>query len=127
VPSEWGVSCAPLDGSLRLAFPDPPAPQRYSGRSGAGLIATRVADVKLRVIEALIERQLPIALAPGVLAATLQDVLDNARLAYFDDWLSLSRQARSIADEQISDYISALTARGPLVPAETESGTEGHP
>jgi hypothetical protein len=127
VPSEWGVSRTPLDGSLMLAFPDPPAPQRYSGRSGAGLMGARVADVNLRVLEALDERHLPVALAPGVLAAMLQDVLDEARLAYFDDWLSLSREVRSVRDDQISDYISALTARGPLVPAETDAGTDGHP
>lgn len=127
VPLEWGVSRTPLDGSLALAFPDPPAPQRYSGRSGAGLMATRVADISLRVLEALIDRHLPVALAPGVLAAALQDVLDDARLAYFDDWLSLSREIQSLGNDQINDYISALTARGPLVPAETDSGTDGHP
>jgi hypothetical protein len=127
VPSEWGVSRMPLDGALGLSFPDPPAPHRYSGRSGAGLMATRVADVSLRVLEVLNERHLPITLAPGVLAAALQDVLDGARLAYFDDWLSFAREVQSIGDEQFSDYISALTARGPLVPAETGSGTDGHP
>ncbi len=127
VPSEWGVSRAPLDGSLDLSFPDPPSPQRYSGRSGAGLMATRVADVNLRVLEVLTERRLPIALAPGVLAGALQDVLDGARLAYFDDWLSLARKVQSLGDDEFSDYISALTARGPLVLAETDSGTDGHP
>ena len=124
VPAEWGVSCAPIDGSLALAFPDPPAPQRYSGRSGAGFMATRVADLNIRVLEALEERHLPIALAPGVLAAMLQDVLDDARLAYFDDWLSLSREVQSLREDQISDYISALTAGGPLVPAQTDAGTD---
>jgi hypothetical protein len=127
VPAEWGVSCAPIDGSLALAFPDPPAPQRYSGRSGAGLMATRVADVNIRVLETLELRHLPVALAPGVLAAMLQDVLDDARLAYFDDWLSLSREVQSLREDQISDYISALTAGGPLVPAQTDAGTDGHP
>jgi hypothetical protein len=127
VPSEWGVSRAPLDGSLALAFPDPPAPQRYSGRSGAGLMATRVADVNIRVLEALEERHLPVALAPGVLAAMLQDVLDDARLAYFDDWLSLSREVQALGDDQIGDYVSALTADGPLVPTQTGSRTVGHP
>ena len=127
LPREWGVSRMPLDGSLDLGFPDPPAPQRYSGRSGAGLLATRLADVNLRVLDALTQLRLPISLAPGVLAAALQDVLDNARLAYFDDWLSLSRDIQSLGDDAFSDYISALTARGPLVPAETDSGTDGHP
>jgi hypothetical protein len=110
-----------------LAFPDPPAPQRYCGRAGAGLMATRVADVGLRVLEALSDHGLPIALAPGVLAAALQDVLDNARLAYFDDWLSLSRAVDALDDDQLIDYISALTARGPLVPMQTDSGTDGRP
>jgi hypothetical protein len=127
VPSEWGVSRAPLDGSLALAFPDPPAPQRYSGRSGAGLMASRVADVNIRVLEALEKRHLPVALAPGVLAAMLQDVLDDARLAYFDDWLSLSREVQALGDDQIADYVSALTAGGPLVPTQTGSETDGHP
>jgi hypothetical protein len=90
-------------------------------------MATRLADVNLRVLEVLTQLRLPISLAPGVLAAALQDVLDNARLAYFDDWLSLSRDIQSLGDDAFSDYISALTARGPLVPAETGSGTDGHP
>jgi hypothetical protein len=127
VPAEWGVSRAPIDGSLALGFPDPPAPQRYGGRPGSGLMAARVADVNIRVLEALHDRQLPIALAPAALAAMLQDVLDDARLAYFDDWMSLSREVQSLGDDQIDDYISALTTRGPLVPAETTSGTDGHP
>ncbi len=127
LPRAWGVSRMPLDGSLDLGFPNPPAPQRYSGRSGAGLMATRLADVNLRVLDVLTRLRLPISLAPGVLAAALQDVLDNARLAYFDDWLSLSRDIQSLGDDAFSDYISALTARGPLVPAETDSGTDGHP
>jgi hypothetical protein len=127
VPSEWGIAQTPLDGSLLLAFPDPPAPQRYCGRSGAGLMATRVADVGLLVLEAISDHGLPIALAPGVLAAALQDVLDNARLAYFDDWLSLSRAVEALDEDQLTDYVSALTARGPLVPVQTDSGTDGRP
>jgi len=90
-------------------------------------MATRVADVNIRVLEALKERHLPVALAPGVLAAMLQDVLDDARLAYFDDWLSLSREVQALGDDQIGDYVSALTAGGPLAPTQTGSGTDGHP
>ncbi len=126
VPAEWGTSRAPLDGSLRLAFPDPSAPQRYSGRSGSGLMAARMADLKLAVLERLVEVSLPVALTPGVLAAALQDFLDDVRLAYFDDWLSMARRSREISADSISDYVSALTAGGPLVPA-SGPGTDGHP
>jgi hypothetical protein len=126
VPAEWGTSRAPLDRSLRLAFPDPSAPQRYSGRSGAGFMAARMADLKLAVLERLVERNLPVALTRGVLAAALQDFLDDVRLAYFDDWLSMARRSREISVDSMSDYVSALTAGGPLVPA-SGPGTDGHP
>jgi hypothetical protein len=127
LPAEWGVSRAPIDGCLGLAFPDPPAPQRYSGRSGAGFMAARMADVKLAVLEHLVERKLPVALTPGVLAAALQDFFDEARLAYFDDWLSMARHVRETPDDRTSDHISALTAGGPLVPVAPGTGTDGHP
>jgi hypothetical protein len=74
--------------------------------------------VGLRIAEALSELKLPAALAPGVLAFAMQDVLDSARLAYYDDWTEFSRAASALDDVQIADYVSALAAGGPFIPAD---------
>jgi hypothetical protein len=126
VAPEWGSSARALTGCLCLAFPVPPSQQRFIGRPGSGLLASRMSDLKLRVLEGLTKLGLPASLTRGVLAAVLQDYLDDAHLAYSDDWLSMARDAAGIGDDRLIDYISVLTARGPLVPADAERGTDGH-
>jgi hypothetical protein len=39
-----------------------------------------------------------------------------ARMAHRDDWFALVRAAQSIPRDRFLDYVSALTAAGPLVP-----------
>lgn len=114
---EWGAAVTPLTGCVCLAMPRPIAWENLSGRPAAGLLATLGADVNLRVADALSARRLPAALMPGVLAYAMQDVLDDARPAFFDDWPAFGRAARAIADDRIDDYVAALAADGPLVPA----------
>jgi hypothetical protein len=117
---EWGAAGLPLSGCLCLRMPEPIAWETLAGRPAAGLVATLGADVNLRMAEALAARRLPAALLPGVLAFAVQDVLDDAQPAYFDDWPAFSRAARALPDHRIDDYIAALAAGGPLQPA---SGT----
>lgn len=113
----WGAAALASSGCLCLQMPRPTAWENMTGRPASGLLATLGADVSLVVAEALAERRLPAALAPAVLARAMQDVLDQAQPAYFDDWPAFSRAARAIAPERMDDYIAALTAGGPLVPA----------
>lgn len=126
VPPVWGTAATPLTGCLCLQFPDPPAIDRVIGRAGTGLVTSRMADLKLRVLERLDQLRLPPALARGVLASALQDYLDDVRPAHGDDWLTLARHVDRIADDRFDDYVAALTAGGPLVPAGQTTSTNGH-
>ena len=87
-----------------------------TGRPAQGVMATRAADVSLLVAEALAAHKLPASLAPGIVALAMQDVLDAARPAYFDDWSSFTRAASSLPAAKLDDYIAAATAAGPLIP-----------
>jgi hypothetical protein len=113
----WGAAAFPMTGCLCNVMPRPFAWENLTGRPASGLLASMGADVTLRVAEVLAERRLPAALVPAVLAFAMQDVLDSALPAYFDDWPAFCRAAKAIAPDRIDDYIAALTAIGPLVPA----------
>ena len=103
------------------------AARSFAGRDGAGLLTSRIADLKLRVLEALNERHLPAALARGVMASALQDYLDEARPVHGYDWFTLTRQVDRVSADRFDDYVAALTAGGPLVPlTPVEAPTNGH-
>jgi hypothetical protein len=87
-----------------------------SGRPAQGIAATRAADVSLLVAEALATRKLPASLAPGVVALAMQDTLDTAHPAYFDDWSGFTTAAAALPATKLDDYVAALTAAGPLIP-----------
>ena len=128
LPSAWGMADTPRSGCLCLAFPTPPSLQRYTGRAGSGLLASRMADLKLKVLEALDALQLPAMLTRGVLASALQDYLEEARPVHGDDWFTLARHLDRVPADRFGDYIAALTAGGPLVPlAVPQTPTNGHP
>lgn len=112
----WGAAAEALDGCFCLRLPDHTAWEEYTGRASTGQLATQLADVTLRTAEALSARHLPALLTRDVAAFAMQDVIDLARPAYFDDWLSLAFAARDLKDDRFDDYVAALTAAGPLVP-----------
>jgi hypothetical protein len=112
----WGAAAGPLDGCFCLRMPDATAWEEYTGRASTGQLGTQLADVTLRTAEALAARHLPSLLTRDVAAFAMQDVLDLARPAYFDDWLSVAFAARDLKDDRFDDYVAALTAAGPLVP-----------
>jgi hypothetical protein len=114
----WGTAVQPLTGAIALQMPRARACEEVAGRSALGLLATRGADVAIAVAEVLAARHLPGSLAPGVIAFAMQDAIDGARLAYFDDWSAFSRATREISTDRMTDYIAALAAGGPLVPAD---------
>jgi hypothetical protein len=112
----WGGAAVPLDGCLCLRFPAAVPWEEFAGRAATGQLATQLADVMLRTAEALAARRLPARLGRHVAAFAMQDVIDRARPAYFDDWLPVAFAARDLRDDQFDDYIAALTVAGPLVP-----------
>lgn len=127
LPHAWGAAQIAATGCLCLQFPAPPAVQRFTGRAGSGLLATRMTELKLRVLELLAELRLPAALARGVLAAAMQEYLEELRPAHGDDWYTLARQVDEVTMTRFEDYVAALTAGGPLVPAApAATPTDGH-
>ena len=113
---EWGVAQRPLDGSWQSAMPTRLSMHRLSGRFGAGLAAARITDLHLRVIEWLADSKLPASLAPGVLRAAAWDLSMGTQMADPDDWLAPIQVAQALSPDRLADYVSALTANGPLVP-----------
>ena len=112
----WGASAMPLHGCLCLRQPAPVPWEDYTGRASTGQLGTQLSDVMLRTADILSRRKLPALLARDVAAYATQDVLDRARAAYLDDWLSVAFAARDLPDERFDDYVAALTVTGPLTP-----------
>jgi hypothetical protein len=76
------------------------------------------------VADALAALDLPAQIAPGVIAYAMQEVIDQARPAHFDDWSGFSRAASTLARDNIVDYIAAQTAGGALLPAPPSEGRQ---
>jgi len=115
VNEAWGAATMPIDGSLGLRLPVD-AWEEYAGRPGTGLLGSQLADVGLRTAEILSTLQLPSSIGRDVVAFAMEDVLDRAQPAHFDDFLSIAFAARDLERERFEDYIAALTASGPLMP-----------
>jgi hypothetical protein len=113
----WGAATTALDGCLCLSMPEAEPWESRAGRSSTGHLATRGADVALRVAEFLAEFDLPAVLAPGIVSYAMQDLLDTAQPAFFDDWPTFERTARALPRERLIDFVAALAAGGALVPA----------
>ncbi len=116
---EWGTAALPLTGCLCMTMPDRGPWEDLRGYSSA-VLATRGADIPLRIAETLAAFKLPASLAPALAGFVVQDVIDHAQLADPDDWEEFGRAVQAIPRERMIDYIAALTVGGPLVAAETE-------
>jgi hypothetical protein len=112
----WGAATAMLDGSLCLRMPDASAWEARMGRASAGHLATQGADISLRVAELVTELKLSPALAPAIVAYAMQDVIDRAHPAFFDDWQAFQRTARDLPRERLIDYVAAVAAESAMVP-----------
>ncbi len=113
----WGVAARPIDGSLLVRMPRGHTWEDFQGPRGVGLLSGQMADVHLRVAEVLADLKLPAVLAPDVAAYAGWDVMTSAGMAEPDDWFALARAADALPEDRMLDYVSALTATGPLVPA----------
>ncbi len=113
----WGMADVPVSGCLCTRLSPPGTWTRVTGRPQLGLLATTVADLNFRVAIVLNELKLPAAIERHVLAAAMQDFIDEVKPTDADDWLTLVRSAQSVTRERIEDYVAAVAASGPLVPA----------
>jgi len=116
---EWGAAALPLTGCLCLTIPERGPWEDLRGYASP-VLATQGADISLRIAETLSALKLPAALAPALAGFVAQDVIDHAPLADADDWAEFGRTVRDLPRERMFDYIAALTAGGPLVPAESD-------
>lgn len=119
-PDSWGAAALDTERCLCLRYPDPGARETLAGRMGTALVAEQFVDLSLRVAEALSDLALPAQLTRSILALATQDVLDAYRPAYIDDWSAMVAAVRSLPEGRFVDYVSALTAGGPLVPDDGE-------
>lgn len=110
----WGAVTQSLNGCLCLQFP-PPRPWEELAGYATELLASRAADVSLKIAETLSTLKLPAVLAPALAGFVTQDVIDHAQLGCVDDWEAFSRAVIDIPRERMVDYIAALTVSGPLV------------
>ena len=108
----WGLFAQPVAGCLCLRLL-PPAP--WEEAAGTGTLATRLPDLTLRIAELLGGLKLPAALARDAMSYAMEDFLMLAQPAHADDWHALVHQASTLERERLEDYISALTATGPLL------------
>jgi hypothetical protein len=117
----WGMSVVSVNGCFCTRLLPAGVWPTLSGRPQLGLTAAVLPDVNLRVAIVLKELDLPAALAKVVLAAAMQDFIDEVRPTDDSDWLSLSRAARTISRVRVEDYVAAATATGPLMPDSTRT------
>ena len=115
----WGMTGLTTAGCVCTRLAPPGQWWLVVGRPQLGVIASAIADLNLHVAIRLKELQMPAALAKPVLAAAMQDFIDEVRPTDAADWLTVSRAARTATREHIEDYLSATTSDGPLVPANT--------
>jgi hypothetical protein len=123
----WGASTLSTTGSPILQFPLAQPWSSVTGREGAGFVASRMTDLKLRIAERLAELRLPAALMRDVLAAATTDFITDATPVQRDDWITLAWQAQQIPPSRIEDYIATLTASGPLVPIDSRKVPQKQP
>jgi hypothetical protein len=113
----WGASALYSSACVctRMVLPD-----RWPllvGRPQVALMSSIVPDLNLRIAIVLGELHLPAALARPVLAAAMQDFIDEASPTDSSDWLSLALAAQSVPRQRVEDYVAAAAAvDGPLVP-----------
>jgi hypothetical protein len=113
----WGAAALPLTGCLCLTMPAAGPWETLMGRPALGVLATRGADVGILVAETLATLKMPAEIAPGVIAYVMQEVVDEARPAYFDDWTGFIRATRAVTKDRLADYIAAQAAGGALMAA----------
>jgi hypothetical protein len=113
----WGGPSVGEDGAWRLRMPEPRPFDDLAGQRLEGLLPARFADLGLRAALDLHARGLPTALAPGLLAYVVQDMVEGAMPRSHDDWLALVRFMQDIPAERVDDIVSAQASGGALVPA----------
>ena len=116
LPVGLGVSGLAFDGCLCLRPPPLWWPVTdWSARGDSGHLSVLVADVELRVVQALHDLKLPLYLMELVLPMALQDTLDRVGQFSPADWEALAA-SRFIPNQRVEEYLLVLVAEGVLAP-----------
>lgn len=110
----WGTAGTPATGCLCTRIVGPGAWDTYAGRIGNAMVAVGVPDLQLRIVEYLAELQLPAPLARDILAAAIQDFINEARSQDQDDWRALIDSVARLDEDRFEQYLGLLTVSGPL-------------
>jgi hypothetical protein len=125
---DWGMSAIATVGCVCTRLKPTGRWTMWTGRPQAGVMSALVADLNLHVVEILNDLQLPAQLARHVLAAAVQDFIDEVRPTDPNDWLTLVRSAQRVSRERVEDYVAAAAAvDGPLVPETNDNTTRRVP
>lgn len=117
--SAWGANALPLVGCACTSLVLPSRWPLLMGRAQLPLAPAAVPDLNLRVAILLSELRLPAQLLRPVLAAAVQDFLEDAAPVDGGDWWALSKAARAVTRARVEDYVAAAASvGGALVPEE---------
>jgi hypothetical protein len=118
---EWGVSARTRIGCLCLRILDRRSPDQLAGRLNAGILASGVPDLGLRIAELLADLRMPAVLLGGVLAAATYDFVNGAASRDEDDRRGLVEFVLALKIDRVEEYLALLTSGGPLVPPRDDS------
>ena len=105
----WGLPARRGSARLTPRLPTDPLDERaLAGRPHQGALGEQVADLNLRIAEALSRKGLPARLAGPMLLRAAQDLIDEAEPAYAGDCRTVALAARDLSEHRIDDYVSAL-------------------
>jgi hypothetical protein len=124
----WGMAAFASVGCACTRMIAPGEWTLFAGRPQLAFMSFIVSDLNLRVATVLDEMGLPAALERPVLAAAVQDFIDEVAPADSSDWLTLAQSAQALTRQRVEDYVAAAAAvDGPLVPVEEPGLAVGLP
>jgi hypothetical protein len=116
----WGVSAHARLGCLCLRV-DRRSADLLTGRVNAGMLASGIPDLGLRLAELLADLHMPAALLGGVLASATFDFVNDAASRDEDDRRGLVEFVLALRVDRVEEYLGMLTTGGPLVPPGDDS------
>jgi hypothetical protein len=121
----WGMSMLDVSGCPCTRLMPSSTWGLLAGRPQAGLAASIVPDLNLRIALTLAELKLPAILAGPMLSTALQDFVDEVDPIDVNDWWALARTAAEVPRQRLEDYVAAVAAvGGPLVMADSDASAE---
>jgi hypothetical protein len=116
--SSWGVTAA-VGTCICLTVPSLSWEMRGMPRQ-PDQAAITIVEPALRTALEIRQRRLPSALAPGVLALVVTDIIERSALPHHSDVPAIGAAVRRVSSTVFDDYVAAVAARGPLVPVSDE-------